>query len=58
MRLPPPDPNEPSYDERDTSAPLDSPTVVFTGPPSREVEHVADVILATRPGVLFINREA
>jgi hypothetical protein len=53
--LPPPDPNEPHELTPESSLGISGPTAIFAaGPPSDEVDRLADAILAFRPGVLIV----
>lgn len=52
--LPPPDPNE-RYLEATAPGPLPAATAVFPfGPPTPEVDRVADRVLDVRPGLLIV----
>jgi hypothetical protein len=54
-QLPPPDPHESLGLTPDVEVGLGQPTVVFAaGPPSPEVDRVADAILGCRPGMLVV----
>jgi hypothetical protein len=53
--LPPPDPHESLGLAPEGELTIDEPTVVFAaGPPSDEVDRVADAIVAFRPGALIV----
>lgn len=53
--LPPPDPRESPFGEPDALR-VWAPTVVYPlGNPSPQVERLADVILAARPGLLIVT---
>jgi hypothetical protein len=53
--LPPPDPNESHGLTPESDMQMNGPTVVFAaGPPSEEVDRLADAIVAFRPGALIV----
>lgn len=52
MRLPPPDPNEPTEPE---GLELSAPAAIFLdGPPSSAADRVASAVLDWRPGALIV----
>ena len=54
-KLPPPDPNESLGLTPEADLAIADPTVVYAaGPPSAEVDRIADRIIAFRPGALFV----
>ena len=53
-RLPPPDPHELGGDAPEGMS-VPAPTVIFlAGPPSPGADRLSDLILAYRPGALFV----
>ena len=54
-KLPPPDPNESLHTGFGEGRCMPGPAAVFVkGPPSPEVDRLADAILALRPGALIV----
>jgi len=54
-RLPPPDPHEPLRGDAPEGVPVPAPTAIFlAGPPSPGADRLSDLILAYRPGALFV----
>ena len=52
--LPPPDPNE-SFAEPTLQGPIPAATAVFPfGPPTPEIDRLADRVLDLRPGLLVV----
>jgi hypothetical protein len=53
--LPPPDPNELLHLAPEGELTLDEPIVVFAaGPPTDEVDRLANAVVAFRPGLLIV----
>jgi hypothetical protein len=54
--LPPRDPHESPFDEPAGDVTVPGPTAVFPcGTPSAETERLAQAIVQTRPGLLFVT---